>query len=63
MELNLGISEKDEKILINEVNVFYHNAASIRFDDSLRNAVRMNTRGTREACKLALKMKHFEVNT
>ncbi|KAJ8935188.1 hypothetical protein NQ314_012944 [Rhamnusium bicolor] len=52
---------KIEKILIEEVHLVYHIAASVRFDDSLRDAVIMNTRGTREVAKLSKEMKHLEV--
>ncbi|KAJ8935190.1 hypothetical protein NQ314_012946 [Rhamnusium bicolor] len=52
---------EDRKILIEEVHIVYHIAASVRFDDSLRDAVIMNTRGTREVAKLSKEMKHLEV--
>jgi len=34
---------------------------SYRFDDSLKNAVYLNLRGTYETVKLALEMKYLEV--
>ncbi|KAJ8958397.1 hypothetical protein NQ318_002179 [Aromia moschata] len=60
-ELDLGISEEDRKTLVEEVNVVYHIAASVRFDDPLKDAIIMNTRGTREAVKLSKQLKHLEV--
>lgn len=43
------------------MNFVYHIAASVRFDDSLKDAIIMNTRGTREVTLLAKEMKHLEV--
>lgn len=39
------------------MDVVFHGAASVRFDDSLTDAIIMNTRGTREVVNLALAMK------
>lgn len=61
-ELNLGLSEFDRNLLINSVNYFFNIAASVRFDDWLQKAILINTRGTREACNLALEMKNVEVS-
>ncbi|XP_018562772.1 putative fatty acyl-CoA reductase CG5065 [Anoplophora glabripennis] len=60
-ELDLGISPEDRSTLINEVSFVYHIAASVRFDDSLRDAVIMNARGTREVVLLAKQMRRLEV--
>lgn len=50
-ELGLGISSEDKNRLQN-VSIVFHSAASIRFDDPLKYAVLMNTRGTREVLRL-----------
>ncbi|KRT84622.1 epimerase, partial [Oryctes borbonicus] len=55
--LGLGISEKDKETLINEVEIVFHSAATIRFDDPLKKAVLLNTRGTKLMLELALQMK------
>nr|XP_023019858.1 putative fatty acyl-CoA reductase CG5065 [Leptinotarsa decemlineata] len=60
-ELELGLSPQDKKTLIDEVHIVYHIAASVRFDDPLKDAVLMNTRGTREVARLAKEMKHLDV--
>lgn len=39
------------------MDVVFHGAASVRFDDSLTDAIIMNTRGTREVVNLALATK------
>ncbi|XP_067641796.1 putative fatty acyl-CoA reductase CG5065 isoform X2 [Eurosta solidaginis] len=59
-ELGLGISEADLKRLQN-VNIIYHSAASVRFDDDLRDAILMNTRGTYELIKIAETIKNLKV--
>ncbi|KAL0280646.1 UNVERIFIED_CONTAM: hypothetical protein PYX00_001874 [Menopon gallinae] len=56
-EPGLGISEEDRKLLIDEVSIVFHVAASVRFDDPLKKAILMNTRGTYEMVKLAQQMR------
>lgn len=56
----IGLSEADKQELIDNVSVIYHAAASVRFDDPLKNAILLNTRGTRETIQLALEMKRLE---
>jgi thioester reductase-like protein len=36
LEPNLGISDEDEKVLINNVNIVFHSAATVRFDEPLK---------------------------
>lgn len=55
MKLNLGISESDVEKL-KTCSIIFHAAASVRFDDPLKSAILLNTRGTREVCELARKM-------
>lgn len=52
MALGLGISDTDLKLMAN-VSVIFHAAASVRFDDPLKDAILMNTRGTHEVLRLA----------
>lgn len=59
--LGLGINTEDQQLLINEVSIIFHLAATVRFDDPLKDAVLMNTRGTRELVVLAKKMKNLKV--
>lgn len=61
MERNLGISEEDSELLHNNVQIFYHCAATIRFDEPLRSAVLLNARGTKYALEFAKKMNKLEV--
>ncbi|CAH2056159.1 unnamed protein product, partial [Iphiclides podalirius] len=52
-EIKLGIDDYDWEILRKEVNVIFHMAANVRFDVELKAALLSNTRGTREALRLA----------
>lgn len=56
-----GLSKENKKLLVENVNFFFHIAATVKFDDPLRSAIITNTRGTREACYLALQMKKIQV--
>ncbi|XP_039497310.1 putative fatty acyl-CoA reductase CG5065 [Drosophila santomea] len=56
----LGISEEDQETLRQEVSIVYHCAATVRFDEPLRNAVFMNTRGTKYMLELAQTLKHLD---
>lgn len=57
----LGLSPESRKLLIDEVDIVYNAAASVRFDDPLKDAILMNTRSTREVVYLAREMKHLDV--
>ncbi|XP_057659739.1 putative fatty acyl-CoA reductase CG8306 [Diorhabda carinulata] len=57
-ELNLGLSDSDRQLLVDNVNIIYHSAASVRFDDFLEDSIILNVRGTREISQLALDLKN-----
>lgn len=61
-QLRLGLSDEDYNILIENVTIVFHVAASVRFDEPIRDATIMNVRGTREVVNLAKQMKNIEVN-
>lgn len=58
--LGLGLSVESLKQMEN-VSVIFHSAASVRFDDSLKDAIILNTRGTREVCRFAETLKKLDV--
>ena len=58
-ELDLDISNEDKQRLKN-VSIVFHSAASVRFDDPIRDAIFMNTRGTREVLKLCETLNDLE---
>lgn len=57
----LGLSPEDRKMLIENVNIVYHGAATVRFDEMLKKAVLLNTRGTKQMIELAKEMKHLNL--
>ncbi|KXJ70568.1 hypothetical protein RP20_CCG023141 [Aedes albopictus] len=57
-QLGLGISSEDRKRM-SEVSVIFHVAANVRFDDTLKDAVILNTRGTREMIRFAETLKNL----
>ncbi|XP_014207378.1 putative fatty acyl-CoA reductase CG5065 [Copidosoma floridanum] len=58
-EEGLGLPPIERQYLIDRVSIVFHVAASVRFDDSLKNAIFMNTRSTRDVCILAASMKQL----
>ncbi|XP_044729534.1 fatty acyl-CoA reductase 1-like [Chrysoperla carnea] len=60
-QTNIGMSNKDIEILKENVNIIFHAAASVRFDDPLKKAVLMNTRSARDLISIAKQMKHLKV--
>lgn len=59
-ELKIGLSNEDSERMKN-VSIIFHSAASVRFDDSLKYAILMNTRGTREVMKFAETLKDIKL--
>lgn len=59
-EVKLGISESDITRM-KDVSIVFHSAASVRFDDTLKYAVFMNTRGTREVMEFAKGLNSIKV--
>ncbi|XP_012288354.1 fatty acyl-CoA reductase 1 isoform X2 [Orussus abietinus] len=56
----LGLSEESRKRLL-EINIVFHLAATVRFDEKLRTAVNINVRGTKEIVLLAKQMRNLKV--
>lgn len=54
----LGLSADDAEKLRN-VSVVFHSAASVRFDDLLKSAIILNTRGTHEVIRFALTLENL----
>ncbi|XP_072948452.1 fatty acyl-CoA reductase wat-like [Epargyreus clarus] len=52
-ELRMGLSEGDWKSITEEVNVIFHMAATVNFQEDVRTATITNVRGTREMMLLA----------
>ena len=58
---DLGISDEDRKLIVENVSLIYHFAATIRFDEKLKRAVELNTRGTQAMITLGLECRKLEV--
>lgn len=57
----LGISVTDDATLINEVNVVFHCAANVKFNDALKDAININAVGTLRMLKFAERVKNLKV--
>ncbi|GJQ78015.1 hypothetical protein Trydic_g2365 [Trypoxylus dichotomus] len=58
---NLGLSEEDREILKRDVDYVIHAAASVRFDEPLRSALLINTKGVLSMLQLAREMKSLKL--
>lgn len=57
----LAISNDDMSYITNNANIFLHAAADVRFDESLKESVETNVRGTSEILKIAEQSKGLNV--
>lgn len=57
---DLGLSRSDRDKLIENIDVVFHGAATVRFDESLRQAVNINVRGTKLVMMFAREMKNLK---
>lgn len=58
---DIGLSEKDRMLLMGEVDVIFHCAATVRFDDPLRVSTELNVRSIRDLLVMAKHMKQLKV--
>lgn len=61
MEDKLGMSNNDREHLIENIDVIFHCAANVRFDQPLRPMIQMNVLGTLKVLELAGKMLNLKV--
>ncbi|CAG9854301.1 unnamed protein product [Phyllotreta striolata] len=54
---NLGMTEDDLELIKSEVDVVFHFAATVRFDEKLRTACNINVRAVRDLMRIAKDMK------
>ncbi|XP_017041065.1 fatty acyl-CoA reductase wat isoform X2 [Drosophila ficusphila] len=59
-EPDLGLSHSDRQLLVDEVQIVFHSAATVRFVEPLHVALAINTRATRLMVRLAKEMPHLE---
>ncbi|XP_034951190.1 fatty acyl-CoA reductase wat-like [Chelonus insularis] len=53
---NLGISETDRSMLINEVSIVFHVAATLSFDEKIKLAVSINVQSLRDMISMSKRM-------
>lgn len=58
-EPNLGISPADRNMLIDQINVIIHSAATLDFHESLKPTVTTNLLGTRRVMELSKQVKNL----
>lgn len=58
----LGLSLQDQQVLIQNVSVVFHSAATVKFDELLKLSVEMNIVGTKRLLKLCQNMVHIKVS-
>lgn len=59
---DLGLNEQDKNILLTQVDVIFHCAATVRFDEHLTVATRINVRAVRDLIVMAKQMKQLKVS-
>lgn len=57
----IGLSDQDRERLLEEVTIVFHVAATVRFNESLRDAANLNTLGTQRVMELCVKMRNLKV--
>jgi fatty acyl-CoA reductase len=57
-----GLSPSDLQLLIENVSVVFHSAATIRFNEELKTALDMNVKGPMQLLEICRKMKRLEVS-
>ncbi|XP_030756630.1 fatty acyl-CoA reductase wat-like [Sitophilus oryzae] len=62
-ESDLGLCEKSRNLIADKVNIIFHVAATVRFDEKIKTAVAVNIKGTREMVKIAKSCKKLDVFT
>lgn len=58
---NVGLGEQDLQRILEDVNIVFHVAATVRFNESLQDATNLNTLGTKRIMGICMKMKNLKV--
>lgn len=59
---NLGLSKVDQEEIIDNTEIILHAAADVRFDETLKNAIQVNIRATRDLLEMAKQMTKLQVS-
>ncbi|EDO63776.1 AGAP005986-PA [Anopheles gambiae str. PEST] len=62
-EVGVGISNDDLAYIYERTNIIVHAAADVRFDESLKESIQTNVRGTQEMLKIAENCRQLEIFT
>ncbi|KAK2719282.1 hypothetical protein QYM36_004931, partial [Artemia franciscana] len=57
----LGISPQDLQMMSKNVSIVFHSAATVRFDEPLKNAVELNVKGVKRMLAVCKKLENLEV--
>nr|CAH7738802.1 unnamed protein product [Callosobruchus chinensis] len=57
---NLGLASEDRKVLQDNVNIIFHNAATTRFDEKFKAAMVTNVQATKDMLQLAREVQHLK---
>ncbi|XP_058800132.1 putative fatty acyl-CoA reductase CG5065 [Phymastichus coffea] len=57
---NLGLDHEQVQVLHNEVHIVFHCAATLKLESNLKDAISMNTIGTRNVLSIARNMKNLQ---
>ncbi|KAJ0175830.1 hypothetical protein K1T71_008989 [Dendrolimus kikuchii] len=60
-QTNLGISPENEALLLETVSIVYHSAATVKFNEPLKDALKTNVEGTEKVLNLCKRMKKIEI--
>jgi len=58
---NLGISDSDLNTIIDDVSIVFHSAATVNFNEPLKDSIRFNVIGTKEIISLCHRIKNLAV--
>ncbi|KAI5700888.1 hypothetical protein M8J75_003835 [Diaphorina citri] len=56
----LGLDEKEKKVLREDINIVFHVAATVKFDEHFQTAFEINCKGTEKLLKMAEEMKNLD---
>ncbi|KAL3270557.1 hypothetical protein HHI36_021095 [Cryptolaemus montrouzieri] len=57
---NLSLSENDKNFLWENIDIVFHSAATVKFNEDLKNAVLLNTLGTKRVLELCQGMRNLK---
>lgn len=61
-EPNIGLDEEALKLIKEEIDIVFHVAATVRFNEPLKGAANLNTFGTKRIMELCTQIKNLKVS-